>query len=117
MHDKPCHKVLDLFVPPGPLLTRVVLGATRLAIGNENETYLIVREWVQPFNFSLDASRHVVCAPTYTCLAHAYAQIINVVHRASVDGKACQQQWVREDISEQCDGPRGTLFVVTQVLN
>ena len=100
MHDKPCHKVLDLFVPPGPLLTRVVLGATRLAIGNENETYLIIREWVQPFNFSLDASRHVVCAPTYTCLAHAYAQIINVVHRASwTERLASNNGYVRISLS------------------
>ena len=42
----------DTFIPPGPLLDRVVLGTAELAIGNE--TYIAVREWVQPFNFSLD---------------------------------------------------------------
>ena len=45
-------ELLDGFISPGPRLERVVLASATL----RNTSYLIVREFVQPFNFSLDTT-------------------------------------------------------------
>ena len=43
--------VLDTFIAPGPMHERVVLAVATMT----NLSYMLVREYVQPFNFSLDA--------------------------------------------------------------